>query len=191
MVDNINEGAESISQQKAAGAAVAARTGKLRRSYLKGAARQMYRLPKDKLLDLARTRHEGLPYYIKENITYTPDMIDEFTITSKKELEDIRKIYNVLKNSIMSITIDDILSDNSTIQSLLEKSKSLKNILDKKHSKYFNIIEPFDFLDAPENVKSLEKNVNELDELLINMYDIIDIFSSFDSIKKSFSRLTN
>lgn len=54
--------AQSKSQQKAAGAALAAKRGELKKSELKGASREMYESMSEKQLeDFAATRRKGLP----------------------------------------------------------------------------------------------------------------------------------
>lgn len=54
--------ATSKAQQKAAGAALAAKRGEMKKSELKGAAKEMYESMTEKELeDFAETSHEGLP----------------------------------------------------------------------------------------------------------------------------------
>lgn len=54
--------AKSKAQQKAAGAALAAKRGKTRKSELKGAAKDMYdSMSEEQLEDLAQTKRKGKP----------------------------------------------------------------------------------------------------------------------------------
>ncbi|HEY7749118.1 MAG TPA: DUF3008 family protein [Aestuariivirgaceae bacterium] len=54
--------ARSKAQQKAAGAALAAKRGEQRKSQLKGASRQMYKsMSEQELEELAETKRRGLP----------------------------------------------------------------------------------------------------------------------------------
>jgi len=54
--------AKSQAQQKAAGAALAAKRGENKRSELKGASLEMYdTMTEDELEEMASTSHEGLP----------------------------------------------------------------------------------------------------------------------------------
>jgi hypothetical protein len=54
--------AKSKSQQKAAGAALSAKRGDMKKSGLKGASRDMYEsMTERELEDLAETRRQGLP----------------------------------------------------------------------------------------------------------------------------------
>lgn len=54
--------AQSRAQQRAAGAALAAKRGELAPDELQGASREMYEdMSEEQLEELASTRHEGLP----------------------------------------------------------------------------------------------------------------------------------
>ena len=60
-MQSIEEKSVSISQQKAAGIALAAKRGELDPSELTGAAKQMYKMSEKDLEDFAKTKHKGLP----------------------------------------------------------------------------------------------------------------------------------
>lgn len=60
--------AKSKAQQKAAGAALAAKRGDAKRSDLKGASKQMYDSMSEKQLDeFASTKRKGKPNYVKDS----------------------------------------------------------------------------------------------------------------------------
>ena len=60
--------AKSGAQQKAAGAALAAKRGKRKASSLKGASRSMYESMNERQLDeLASTRREGKPEHVSSS----------------------------------------------------------------------------------------------------------------------------
>ena len=59
--------AKSKAQQKAAGAALAAKRGEQKKSALKGASREMERSMTEKELeDLAATKHSGKPEHVED-----------------------------------------------------------------------------------------------------------------------------
>lgn len=66
---DIHEKSLSISQQQAAGAALAAKRGDTSPSKLKGASLEMYKTMSEKQLrDYAKTKHEGLPEKVSEEM---------------------------------------------------------------------------------------------------------------------------
>lgn len=59
--------AKSQAQQKAAGAALAAKRGEIRKSELIGASKEMYESMTEKELEeFAETKHKGLPEYVSD-----------------------------------------------------------------------------------------------------------------------------
>ncbi len=59
--------AKSQAQQKAAGAALAAKRGEIRKSELIGASKEMYESMTEKELEeFAETKHKGLPKYVSD-----------------------------------------------------------------------------------------------------------------------------
>jgi hypothetical protein len=59
--------AKSAAQQKAAGAALAAKRGEISRSKLKGAARSMYEsMTEEELDELASTKRKGKPEHVSK-----------------------------------------------------------------------------------------------------------------------------
>jgi hypothetical protein len=60
--------AKSKSQQKAAGAALAAKRGEAKKSDLQGASEEMYKsMDEDQLRDLARTKRKGKPDKVSDD----------------------------------------------------------------------------------------------------------------------------
>lgn len=59
---------KSKSQQKAAGAALAAKRGEMKKSELKGASREMYEsMSEDQLEEFASTSRKGKPEHVKSD----------------------------------------------------------------------------------------------------------------------------
>jgi hypothetical protein len=60
--------AKSKSQQKAAGAALAAKRGETKKSELKGASRSMYEsMNEEQLRDMAATKRKGKPEHVSKS----------------------------------------------------------------------------------------------------------------------------
>jgi len=79
---NIAEKAESTSQQQAAGIALAVKRGKLPKSALQGASKEMYNMSEDELEKFAGTKHAGLPKHVEEDVEAElnmPGMSDDET----------------------------------------------------------------------------------------------------------------
>lgn len=97
----------SVSQQQAAGAAYAAKIGKIDPSELEGASLEMYKtMTKKQLRDFAKTKHEGLPDKIEEQF---PTNWGQLTTNQKKEWlkaqQETQDRKNLRKPSRPKITI--------------------------------------------------------------------------------------
>ncbi len=73
----ITEKAKSEAQQKAAAIALAVKRGKMPKSALQGASRDMYKMSEKDLEDFARTKHKGIPERVSEETE-----LDENTMPS-------------------------------------------------------------------------------------------------------------
>lgn len=73
--DRVDEKAVSKAQQKAMGAALAAKRGDIPMSDLKGASKEMAKMGEKDLRDFAKTKHKGLPEKVKkESVELGEDM---------------------------------------------------------------------------------------------------------------------
>jgi hypothetical protein len=72
MKEDLSEKAVSQAQQKAAGAALAAKRGEIPVSELQGAAKEMFKMKTKDLEDFARTKHKGLPDRVDEDLVENP-----------------------------------------------------------------------------------------------------------------------
>lgn len=99
---------------------------------------------------------------IKEAITYTPEKVDEFVKQASKDLEDAKRILEVMHNKVTALSIGDALDNPESIEALKNQTDKAYNGVDKVHTKYFNIVNMYDTGETPENVEQLDKIVDEL-----------------------------
>lgn len=71
--DRVDEKSVSKAQQKAMGAALAAKRGDIPMSDLKGASKEMAKMSKSDLRDFAKTKHKGLPEKVKKESVESGD----------------------------------------------------------------------------------------------------------------------
>ena len=87
--ESINEKAESQAQQRAAAIALAVKRGKMPKSALKGASKEMFNMSTKELEKYAGTSHKGLPKKIHEDLA-----------ADKKKSQDLKKKLAALNVSI-------------------------------------------------------------------------------------------
>ena len=81
----LSERAVSTAQQKAAGAALAAKRGDTPKGGLKGASKEMMKMSTKELEKVAGTKHKGLPKKVGEASKAKPDFLDMDKDGNKKE----------------------------------------------------------------------------------------------------------
>jgi hypothetical protein len=102
---------------------------------------------------------------LKEAIDDTPENIDKHVEECKALIDKIKGFISKYKTELGTITVQDVVANMSTYEEMLEKIKKAEEFVRKSHTKYFDIVEPYDAFDAPKNVKTLEDYVNKLDDL--------------------------
>jgi len=96
---------------------------------------------------------------------HAPEQLEEFTVKAQKDVQDLQKIFTAFKSKVGNLSIVSMLEDPSEAESLSQKIKTATDYAKQKHEYYFNIVEPYDWMDLPPNVKQLDKLVTKLDEL--------------------------
>lgn len=121
-------------------------------------------------------------------ISYTPEKIDEFIEQITKDIASAKNIFTTALNKTKEMSLNNIIEDPSSAEDFLEKLKEINEAINKKHTKYFDIVELYDFMDSPKNVKQLEYLVDELDHYY---YDISKIETVLEEIIYAASKLTD
>lgn len=107
---------------------------------------------------------------LEESISYTPEKIDQFVIEASKVLNETELLFNKYQNQILSLTVDEIFNSIDSYEKMAEKIYAEHQLIDKQHSKFYNIVDMYDFLDLPENVKKLEKINDRISDISEKIY---------------------
>lgn len=116
------------------------------------------------------------------------DKIDRSVTTATKDVADLTKIFTAFKSKVENLSIASMLSNPSEAESLYEKVKTAKNYAKQKYEYYFDIVEPYDFMDMPKNVKQLDKLVQKLNYLQDNLGYIMYAMDGLVEAAKDFNR---
>ena len=121
---------------------------------------------------------------LREAVEHTPEKINEYVAKATKDVQDLQKIFTAFKGKVENLSIASMLSNPSEAESLYEKVKTAKSYAKQKYEYYFDIVEPYDFMDMPKNVKQLDKLVQKLDSLQDNLgYTMYAMDSMVDAAK--------
>ena len=126
---------------------------------------------------------------IKEaNITYTPEKVDQFVLDLTKELDRAKTVYETARNKVMNMSVGEVLENLDGMKAYKDKLEKAVEMFNKLHTKYFDIVETFDFYGMPANVRALEKLVDKLDNYYSDLSKVEDVV---DDMISAASRLTN
>jgi hypothetical protein len=115
---------------------------------------------------------------IEAKIEYTPEYIDNF-IT---QAEDFIKKTKLLRESyifeIAELNVNDILNDLGGKRSTLNRLKKFEETIQSVHNKLSTVVNAYDFLEAPDNVKQLEKLTDQVDNIYFETGKLVDAYES-------------
>jgi hypothetical protein len=97
--------------------------------------------------------------------TYTPEKIDEFVASAKKDVEAARSIFMLAYEKILDINIGDVVNSTEQVDNLIDKITKSKFSINKKASTYMGAVNMEELGEYPDNVAELDKLANELDEI--------------------------
>ena len=118
-------------------------------------------------------------------LNYTPEKIDEFITEASAHLEKGKQMFESTHNALMSLAIGEIVDDIERYRKNLENMENQQKFYEAKFEKYYDIVEMYDFMDLPDNVKQLERINNGLDSLQMDIYKLNNAFEEIlDSAEK-------
>lgn len=115
---------------------------------------------------------EQLKKLVEQKISYTPEKIDAFNEQAMKVLENVQNVRNKYYNGVVTLTISEAIQDKGTYERMIKEISELHTKFNDQHTKYFNVVEMYDFLDMPNNVKQLEKINDKIEKYSEDLYYI-------------------
>lgn len=124
--------------------------------------------------------------YLEEQqlMGYSPEKIDEFVVQGNKDLKFFQDAYQKFYNKMMGVSVHEAFENINELKTLLDNIKSAEVRSNDLATKYYNIVDKYDFLDYPQNVKELEDVYNKLENLSYDIGSVKDIVEAvYDSVE--------
>ena len=132
---------------------------------------------------------EQLRKLVEQKISYTPEKIDTFNEQAMKVLENVQQTRNKYYNNVVTLTISDVIQEKGSYQNMRKEIGEMYSKFNEHHTKYFNIVDMYDFLDMPNNVKHLEKINDKIEKYTEDLYYIgnalEDIINAVEYIERT------
>lgn len=117
---------------------------------------------------------------------YTPEEINKFVAQATKDVENLKKVFTTFKGKVENLSIAGMLKSPGEVESLHEKLKTAKEYAKQQYEYYFDIVEPYDFMD-PE-IRQLDKLTQKLTYLQENLSYVYDAMDYMVDAAKDFNR---
>lgn len=154
--DRVDEKSVSKAQQRAMGAALAAKRGDIPMSDLKGASKEMAKMSKSDLRDFAKTKHKGLPEKVKkESVESGEDM------TTLKEGE-VQQASAIVTAKTMVDRVSRWIEELSGMENdtLLQLGDSIRDEMGQEQAKSFISAVAPAIQQALENLKTTRETLS-------------------------------
>jgi hypothetical protein len=117
---------------------------------------------------------------------YTPEQVDAFLEDAKKYANYARQTKINIFLHISSLTIKDFIDNKKHYEEFVKNVGNISKKIEKKYNYFYDIVDLFDFMNLPPNVKELEKIMREIYE---DSYELYKYENLLDSIMTSIKNL--
>jgi hypothetical protein len=112
----------------------------------------------------------------------TPTYSDSYINTFTKKVSDIfnknKETFTKYYNTIYGISMGDMLESQLKYESLLENIESIETLLNNTVNKCGDIIQTYEYLNEPPNIKQLDDLSNNLDRLSWDYHNLKNALES-------------
>jgi DNA repair ATPase RecN len=105
---------------------------------------------------------------------YSPEKIDEFVQTAKKDLENATKTFRAAFNAITTVSIGDIMDEPERFEKFHQEVEAQQKYYEKLYNKYYDIVEMYDWMERPDNVTELDRVNEKIDAVQNDLYRLSD-----------------
>jgi len=132
--------------------------------------------------------HEELELKEDFKISYTPEKIDAFIVEAKKDIDLANSINNKYASVLIQASLATIHDNIQQMDSAQKKLLGAENYLQKKHTKFFDVVDAYEVGELPDNVRELEKLSDVIDNYYFKISDLAEAFEELINITKKISK---
>lgn len=126
---------------------------------------------------------------LEADLSYTPEKIDEFIRQAMKALDESETAKNKYHMDIMTLTIEEVFNNKEGYEKLAEKINTHHEEVEKHYNKFYKIVEMYDFLNLPDNVRKLEKINERIYDTAQHIYHLSNALEEIVSAVKYLNRI--
>jgi len=126
---------------------------------------------------------------IEQNlISYTPERIDEFVAEANHMLKNIEPLVQGYYNKLLHVTIHWVFDNLDEFKHIIDKIEQNADRAESLATKYFDVVDTFDYMDYPSNVKQLDDIYTKLEQVQSDLKSIYDVYEAIYSSVEHFTQ---
>ena len=106
-----------------------------------------------------------------------------------KVLDESETAKNKYHMDIMTLTIEEVFNNKEGYEKLAEKIDTHHEEVEKHYNKFYKIVEMYDFLNLPDNVRKLEKINERIYDTAQHIYHLSNALEEIVSAVKYLNRI--
>jgi uncharacterized protein (UPF0305 family) len=103
-------------------------------------------------------------------VGYSSKKIEEFIGIAEKAIQNGKSLFTKYKNLILNITILDVVNNTEKYKELLSDMEFDNDKLHEVYDRFYRVVEKYDTINRPNNVKKLEDLSNDIDDIMGDIY---------------------
>jgi hypothetical protein len=114
--------------------------------------------------------------------------IEDLIAKAQKELNFFSNKVESYADQLSSLNISDVINNPSQLKTLIQNLENTERVLRNLFGEYFDIYEPYDIFERPDNVRELEKISDKLDNLGEKADQLKEAATSLEEAAKYYQR---
>jgi uncharacterized protein (UPF0305 family) len=103
-------------------------------------------------------------------VGYSSKKIEEFIGIAEKAIQNGKSLFTKYKNLILNIAILDVVNNIEKYKELLSDMEFDNDKLHEVYDRFYRVVEKYDTINRPNNVKKLEDLSNDIDDIMGDIY---------------------
>lgn len=112
----------------------------------------------------------------ESNLSYTSEKVDELIIEAQKVVDKGNSLIKSYGMRILNSTLLEVHDEMSKFESDRNDLNSFEKKIRAKFDYYYDVANSFDYMDWPDNVKTLDGFVNKLDDIVETLDDLVEVY---------------
>lgn len=121
-------------------------------------------------------------------ISYAPERIDDFVTEGNRMVEKYNPLVQSYYNKLLHVTIHWVFDNLEEFKQVMDGIEKNTDKAEELATKYFNVVDIYDFMNYPDNVKQLDGIYTKLEQIQADLKSIYDVYEAIYSSVEHFTQ---